>query len=101
VVRDASTRIPAACGHGEALPREGEIMSAEIHSWIDGHLAVRKRAYETRGATELFTGLRWPRTTGADVMSIAALFDDAVEMFGTPGIRLRWRAARADLQRER
>src|SRR5580704_19231587 len=75
-------------------------MSAPIHSWIDGHLAVRQRAYEMRGATELYTGMRWPRTTGADVISIAAVFDDAVDMYGTPGLRLRWRATRADLDRE-
>jgi hypothetical protein len=75
-------------------------MSAHIHSWIDGHLAVRQRAYETRGAIQLDSGARWPRTTGADVVAIAAVFDDAVHLHGTPGIRLRWRATLADLERE-
>jgi hypothetical protein len=75
-------------------------MSAHIYSWIDGHLAVRQRAYETRGAVELDTGLRWPRTTGADVIAIAAMFDDAVRLHGSPGIQMRWRATLADLERE-
>jgi hypothetical protein len=74
-------------------------MSANIHSWIEGHLAIRQRAYDTRGATELYTGLRWPRTTAVDVLSIAALFDDAVEKNGSLELRRRWRATRADLER--
>ena len=53
-------------------------MSAHIQSWIDGHLAVRERAYQVRGAIELTGGARWPRTTGADVVAIAAVFDGAV-----------------------
>ncbi len=75
-------------------------MSAHIHSWIDGHLAVRHRAYETRGAIQLDSGARWPRTTGADVIAIAAMFDDAILINGTPGIALRWRAMLADLERK-
>ncbi len=75
-------------------------MSSNIHSWIDGHLALRQRAYETRGGIELEDGARWPRTTGADVVAIAALVDHPVRTHGTPGILRRWRAALLDLQRE-
>ena len=75
-------------------------MSAHIHSWIDGHLAVRHRAYETRGFVEL-TGVsgRWPRTTGADVVMIAALVDPAMRANGTPGVLRRWHATLEDLER--
>ena len=75
-------------------------MSSNIHSWIDGHLALRQRAYETRGGIELEDGARWPRTTGADVVAIAALVDHPVRAHGTPGVLRRWRAALLDLQRE-
>ena len=59
-------------------------MSNHIHSWIDGHLALRERAYQVRGAIQLDSGARWPRTTGADVIAIAALFDHAARVNGTP-----------------
>ncbi|MBV8757171.1 MAG: hypothetical protein JO257_07855 [Deltaproteobacteria bacterium] len=49
------------------------------------------RAYETRGAIELDRGARWPRTTGSDVIIIAALFDPAIRAHGTPGVLRRWR----------
>ena len=75
-------------------------MSQHIHTWIDAHLAVRARAYETRGSIQLDSGAQWPRTTGADVIAIAALFDHAVRLHGTPGIARRWRATLADLERE-
>ena len=79
-------------------------MSAHIHSWIDGHLAVRQRAYQSRGSVELNPGTpgsaRWPRTTGADVVAIAAMLDSAVHRNATPGVLRRWRATLADLQRD-
>jgi hypothetical protein len=75
-------------------------MSSNIYSWIDGHLAVRQRAYETRGSIELDTGARWPRATGSDVISIAAVFDDAVRLHGSAGLQMRWRATLADLERD-
>ena len=75
-------------------------MSANIYSWIDGHLAARRRAYETRGAIELDGGARWPRTIGADVISIAAVFDDAVRTHGPVGIQRRWRETLADIERD-
>lgn len=75
-------------------------MSAPIHSWIDGHLALRQRAYETRGSIQLDEGARWPRTTGADAILIAAAFDDAIRTHGTPGLRARWRATLENLERD-
>jgi hypothetical protein len=72
-------------------------MSSHIHSWVDGHLAVRERAYETRGGVELDGGPRWPRTTAADVIAIGGLVDPAIIKNGTPGLVRRWRAALADL----
>ena len=75
-------------------------MTYEIHNWLDGYLAARDRAYETRGAVELDFGVRWPRTTGADVIAIASLVDPAVIRHGTPGIIRRWRATRGDLERD-
>ena len=75
-------------------------MSQHIHSWVDGHLAIRNRAYATRGFVELDGGSRWPRTTGADVIVIAAFVDSAVKVHGTPGLLRRWRATLADLQRD-
>jgi hypothetical protein len=75
-------------------------MSHHIHSWVDGHLAIRQRAYETRGFVEIDSGTRWPRTTGADVISIAALVNPAVRQHATPGVLRRWVATCADLQHD-
>lgn len=63
-------------------------MSQHIHSWVDGLLAIRDRAYATRGFVELDDGSRWPRTTGADVIAIAAFVDPSVKRHGTPGTRV-------------
>ena len=75
-------------------------MSQHIHSWVDGHLAIRERAYQIRGFVEIDSGARWPRTTGADVIAIAALVDPAIKKHGTPGVLRRWMATLADLQRD-
>src|SRR3984885_16199312 len=75
-------------------------MSSNIYSWIDGPLAVRQGAYETRGSIELDTGARWPRATGSDVISIAAVFDDAVRLHGSAGLQMRWRKTLTDLERD-
>jgi hypothetical protein len=75
-------------------------MTAHVDTWTDGYLAVRGRAYETRGSIELDSGARWPRTTGQDVVAIAALFDRALRVHGTPGILRRWHATLADLEHE-
>jgi hypothetical protein len=73
-------------------------MHSLIHSWTDGYLAVRARAFETRGGIELDTGMRWPRTTGEDVVAIAALFDHSVRAHASPGVVNRWLVTLADLE---
>ena len=73
-------------------------MSTHIHSWIDGYMAARARAYDARGAIELDTGARWPRTTGSDVIAIAALFDGPIRDHASPGVLRRWRATLDDLE---
>lgn len=75
-------------------------MSAHIHNWTDGYLALRARAFETRGSIETDTGARWPRSTGEDVIAIAAIFDHAVRLHGTLGIVRRWRETLAGLEHE-
>jgi hypothetical protein len=69
-----------------------------IQTWSDGYLATRYRAFETRGFVELDSGERWPRTTGEDVIAIAALFDRAIKGHGTPGVLNRWAATLADIE---
>lgn len=71
-----------------------------IHTWTDGYLATRYRAFETRGFIELDSGERWPRTTGEDVIAIAAMFDRAIKTNGTPGVQSRWHAALVDIEAE-
>jgi hypothetical protein len=69
-----------------------------IHTWTDGYLATRYRAFETRGFVELDSDERWPRTTGEDVIAIAAMFDRAIKTHATPGVLSRWQAALADIE---
>ncbi len=72
-------------------------MTPSIHNWIDGYLAVRARAFERRGFIELDSGATWPRTTVADAIEIAAMFDASIRAHGAPGIARRWNAVFADL----
>jgi hypothetical protein len=76
------------------------VMTIHVDTWTDGYLALRARAYEARGSIELDSGARWPRTTGEDVIVIAALFDRALRVHGTPGILRGWHATLTDLERE-
>ncbi|HEY1811008.1 MAG TPA: hypothetical protein VGG74_01540 [Kofleriaceae bacterium] len=68
-------------------------MNPDIHSWAEGYLALRDHAISARGVVELDSGVRWPRTTGDDVVNIAAFFDPSVRDAATPGLLRRWRAA--------
>jgi hypothetical protein len=74
-------------------------MNTPIHSWTDGFVALRARAEETRGLIELDSGASWPRTTGDDVVAIAATFDPPIREHGAPGIVRRWQKTLADLER--
>jgi len=71
-----------------------------IRTWIDGYLAIREHALRVRGSIALDSGAGWPRTTGADVIAIIALFDTAVATHGTYGIVHRWAAVREDARLE-
>lgn len=75
-------------------------MHPRISTWLDGYLALRHRAFETRGSIELDTGDRWPRTTGAEALAIAAAFDPVVIKHGTPRVLRRWRTTLGELQRD-
>jgi hypothetical protein len=80
-----------------------------IRDWTDGFLCLKHHAEAARGAVEsdLHVGdrQRWPRTTGADVICIAALIDPCVRSllssgrFGTATVAQRWGACLDDLER--
>ena len=76
-----------------------------IREWSDGYVALKQRAGELRGWIEVNPGTsereRWPRTTGADVIAIAAFIDPQLQQqrcYGETGISRRWRACIADLE---
>ncbi len=82
-------------------------MSIQINTWLRAYFALQSTAMESRGFVELNAGdddvQRWPRTIGADVISIAALVDPFVRdqplRFGGHGLARRWRACVDDLER--
>lgn len=75
-----------------------------IRSWSDAYAAIRRRASETRGWIELDSNVpnrRWPRTTGLDVIAIAAVVDAAfrdVDQSRHAGIVRRWSACKDALE---
>ncbi len=78
-----------------------------ISNWNDAYVALKHRAEDARGFIEINPDTpdreRWPRTTGADVVAIAALVDPHVRalrsMHGTLAVQRRWDACRADIAR--
>jgi hypothetical protein len=80
-----------------------------IRDWTDAYVSLKNHAEATRGAIEsdLHVGdrQRWPRTTGDDVLCIAALLDPCVHSllehgrFGTASVAHHWRACLRDLER--
>jgi hypothetical protein len=78
-----------------------------ITSWLRAFFALQTRAMEARGYIEINPGTddaaRWPRTTGADVIAIAAVIDPYVRSeplrFGGHGLAARWRVCMDDLER--
>ena len=72
-------------------------MTTPIHTWFDGYLALRHRAFEALGAIELDTGERWPRTTGSHVMAIATAFTPALRASATPKVLRAWRTTVTDI----
>lgn len=76
---------------------------APIRSWSDGYRALRRRVGEVRGWIELDGNApdrRWPRSTGLDVLRIAAFVDAAVDRHLHVGAARRWLACKADLERD-
>ena len=83
-------------------------MSIQITTWLRAYFALQQTASDSRGVIELQLDddetVRWPRTLGVDVISIAAAIDPVVRAqplrFGGHGLARRWRAAMDDIQRE-
>jgi hypothetical protein len=78
-----------------------------IHSWLRAFFAMQHTAAEARGTIEINAGTdaaaRWPRTIGADVISIAAIVDPSLRQLADDealAIIARWRAVVADIQHE-
>jgi hypothetical protein len=78
-----------------------------VHNWTDAYVLLQQRAESLRGSIELHPGTparqRWPRTTGADVITIAAVIDPHVRRlpcgFGTLALQRRWSACMDDIER--
>jgi hypothetical protein len=83
-------------------------MSIQITTWLRAYFALQQTAGDSRGVIELQLDnddtVRWPRTLGVDVISIAAAIDPIVRTqplrFGGHGVARRWRSAMDDMQRE-
>src|SRR5690242_1992332 len=77
-------------------------MTTPIDNWTDGYLALRRRAVDVRGLdqdhAEDGSAVQWPRTTGADAIEIAALFDPGVRSYASPGLQRRWAARFEELR---
>jgi hypothetical protein len=82
-------------------------MSIEITTWLRAFFAMQASAMESRGFVEVDVGddnvERWPRTSGHDVVAIAAILDPYLRetplRFGGHGIARRWRSVVDDLER--
>lgn len=78
-----------------------------VTSWLRASFALQQCALDGRGDVEIPNGddepIRWPRTTGADVIAIASVLDPHVReqplRFGGHGLAQRWRATVDDLER--
>jgi hypothetical protein len=78
-----------------------------ITSWLRAIFAVQECAMDNRGFVEIQNGdddpLRWPRTTGFDVLAIVAVLGPYVRRqplrFGGHGLAQQWRACVDDLAR--
>src|SRR5690242_7975833 len=77
-------------------------MTTPISNWTDSYLALMRRAADVRGLDQNYaedgSPVQWPRTTGADAIEIAALFDPAVRSYASPGLQRRWAARFEELR---
>jgi hypothetical protein len=82
-------------------------MAIPITSWLRAFFALQQSAMDGRGFVEIPNGddepLRFPRTTGNDVLAIAAALDPFIRQqplrFGGHGVGQQWRACVDDLER--
>ena len=83
-------------------------MAIAITSWLRAFFALQECAMDSRGFVQIPNGddepLRWPRTTGADVLAIATVLDPFIRQQplrfgGGHGVARRWRACADDLER--
>lgn len=82
-------------------------MTIPITSWLRAFFAMHECAINSRGYVEVAIAedefIRWPRTTGSDVIAIAAVLDPVLRAqpmrFGGHGLARRWREAADDLER--
>ena len=76
---------------------------SKIRDWTDVYVELKRRAEDMRGSVELHPGTvaatRWPRTTGADVVAIAAFVDPHVRSLRSTPVRRAWRMCTADVAR--
>ena len=73
-----------------------------IQDWSDIYVALEQRAEHERGFIETAAPQpqRWPRTTGADAIAIAALVDPHVRALrGAFAVQRRWSACLADIEK--
>src|SRR3954467_2264275 len=79
-----------------------------IHHWLRAFFAMEHTASESRGTIEINPGTdeaaRWPRTIGADVISIAAVVDLAIREYAhdddAHDVIARWRSVVHEIERE-
>lgn len=82
-------------------------MPIPITSWLRAFFALQECATDSRGSVEIPNGdddpIRFPRTTGGDVLAIAAAIDPYLRQqplrFGGHGVGRQWRACVDDLER--
>lgn len=82
-------------------------MPIAITSWLRAFFALRERALETRGFTEVITEdeevIQTPRTVGDDVIAIAAVIDPYIRalpllQFGRLALANRWAEVVGDIE---
>src|SRR5687767_11838054 len=82
--RTSNNRVASRAARASPAPDSffGVSMSISITSWLRAFFALQERAMDSRGFFEVQIAedefIRWPRTTGSDVISIAAVVDPSI-----------------------
>ncbi len=79
-----------------------------IHTWLRAFVAMEHTASQARGTIEINLdnddAVRWPRTIGADVISIAAIVDVAMRPYedadDAPAVTSYWRSVTRTIERD-